>query len=99
MHAGEAIVVRLSAVRSGCPVITGQVTAEFWAPGTDPVSDPAVRAAPSFSVPCTYDESRRRWTAQVATAGWAPGVWTVRGRVAGSDGGEGWAWQSLPLAA
>lgn len=87
----------MTAARGGMPVITGQVTAEFWAPGRDPEHDPAARDAPDHAVPCAYDARIRRWTARVDTAGWEPGAWTVRGRVSGED--EGWAWRVIPLAA
>lgn len=97
MHAGESIQVRLTAARAGAPVTAGTVVAEFWAPGRDPEHDLAARGTPDHAVPCAYDARTRRWSAAVSTAGWAPGRWTVRGRVRGEH--EGWAWQVLPLAA
>jgi hypothetical protein len=99
MHAGEGLLIRISAARSGRVIDGGQVTAEFWAPGRDPVTDPAVRATPDHQAGCDYDPFTRRWTARVPfTAGWPPGTWTVRGRASGEDW-DGWAWQTFPLAA
>lgn len=100
MHAGESIQVRLTAARDGKPVTAGTVVAEFWAPGRDPEHDPDARRHPDHRFLCLYDDRTRRWTTQVdgrITAGWAPGQWTVRGKVSGEH--EGWAWQVLPLAA
>lgn len=92
MNAGETILVRVTAARDGSPVTDGPVTAEFWAPGTDPARD-----LPACEVPCFYDERNRRWLARVDTAGWVPGRWTVRGAVRGTE--SGWAWSAFPLAA
>jgi hypothetical protein len=92
MNAGETIVVRVTAARDGKPVTEGPVTAEFWAPGTDPEHH-----GPEHSAPCVYDERNRRWLALVDTAGWEPGRWMVCGRVGGQV--SGWAWSSFPLAA
>jgi hypothetical protein len=92
MHAGETILVRVTAARAGNPVTSGPVTAEFWAPGADPEQDLADHEAP-----CAYDERTRRWTARVDTAGWDPGLWTVRGAVRGQE--SGWGWSTFPLAA
>jgi hypothetical protein len=92
MHAGETLLVRVTAARSGYPVTSGSVTAEFWAPGADLKHD-----LPDHEVPCAYDERTRRWTARVDTAGWAPGLWTVRGAARGAESGSGWS--TFPLAA
>jgi hypothetical protein len=92
VNAGATILVRVTAARDGSPVKAGPVTAEFWAPGTDPAQD-----LPFCEVPCTYDERSRRWLARVGTAGWEPGLWAVRGVVRGAE--AGWAWSSFPLTA
>jgi hypothetical protein len=93
MHAGEAILVRVTAARDGSPVTDGPVLAEFWAPGRDPEHDPAVRDDPDQQRLCSYDSRTRRWLVQLRTTGWAPGIWTVRGRVYD----EGWGWSTFPL--
>lgn len=92
MNAGETILVRVTAARDGRPVTDGPVTAEFWAPGRDPEHD-----RPDHGFLCAYDERNRRWLARVDTAGWAPGLWTVRGAVRAQD--SGWGWSTFPLAA
>ena len=95
MHAGETVLVRVTAARAGAPVTGGAVTAEFWAPGRDPEHDAAARGDPDHAAPCTFEPRSRRWLARVSTAGWAPGTWTVRSRVAGED--ETWAWATFGL--
>jgi hypothetical protein len=95
VHAGETVLVRVTAARAGRPVTEGLVTAEFWAPGRDPEHDPAARADPDHAVPASFDAPSRRWLARVPTAGWTPGTWTVRGRVAGDN--ETWAWVTFGL--
>lgn len=97
MHAGETILVRVTAARAGQPVTSGQVVAEFWPPGQNPEHDPVDRARPYHAAPCAFEEASRRWTARVDTSGWPPGLWRVRGRVTGED--TGWAWSVFPLAA
>jgi hypothetical protein len=101
MHAGEGLLIRVTAGHpGGAPVTSGTVTAEFWSPGRDPERDPAARESPDHAVPCEYDERSRRWLARVdSTAGWAPGTWTVRGRAVAASSAEGWAWQTFGLAA
>ena len=89
--------MRVRAVRKGRAVSSGQVIAQFWAPGRDPGRDPGVREAPDHVVPCAYDPRTRRWSALVSTAGWPPGTWTVRGLVGEEPAGS--AWGTFPLAA
>jgi hypothetical protein len=85
----------VTAARAGRPVTEGEVTAEFWAPGRDPEHDPDARRSPDHSASCAFEPSTRRWLARVATAGWPPGTWTVRGRVSGDH--ETWSWATFPL--
>jgi hypothetical protein len=95
------VLVRIAADRSGRSVSSGQVDAEFWAPGRDPQHNPDHEASPDHVIACLFDSGTRKWTAEVDTTGWLPGAWTLRGRVATeqpelsglSD------WRSLPLAA
>lgn len=98
MHAGQDIAIRLKAATDDGKVVrAAQVTAEFWAPGKDPRSDPGVRAQPDYSAPCEFD-GHATWTCRVPTDGWQPGTWTVRGLVQGREA-RGWAFQTFTLAA
>jgi hypothetical protein len=97
VHAGEKIAVL---VRGNCLDGTahhGGAIAEFFAPGRDPQHDPGDRE-PDSSVPLGFDPVTRTYGADVPTAAWAPGTWTVRGAVLGADGEpEGWGWYSFTL--
>lgn len=88
--------MKVSAVRDGRVISSGQVTAQFWAPGRDPEHDPEARQDPDHAAPCAYDPRTRRWSALVSTAGWLPGTWTVRGLVEEDVAGS--AWGTFPLA-
>lgn len=97
MQAGEKLAVRLRGTRADGRAHRSGAVAEFFAPGRDPEHDPADRIPDRQAVPA-FDEASRTYAAEVSTAGWEPGSWTVRGAVLGPDGvPEGWAWFRFPL--
>jgi hypothetical protein len=108
MHAGETVAVRIRAAVGSRTVSTGTVVAEFWSPfRADPEQNPDERDRPDWTTECSWDEPSRSWLTHVATEGWPPGLWTVRGKVATTFGprpegqlpaGRGWAWQRFTLA-
>lgn len=89
--------VRVRAVRGDGSLHKGSALARFFAPGKDPEHDPADRD-PDRQVVLAPDQGTRGYAAQVPTAGWPPGSWTVQAVVLAPDGtAEGWAWYRMPL--
>lgn len=75
-RAGETIEVTLRcSTSSGQVVREGNARAEAWAPGR------GLDSEPDYSVVAEWDPAARGFTAWLDTAGWAPGSWTVQGRV------------------
>jgi hypothetical protein len=105
-QAGETITTRVKGsfpVPDGRVVREGTVVAEFWRPGRDPRSVPSERDTPDYCSECTFDQRISSWTARVSTEGWAPGTWTMRGRLATvaapGETAQGWDWLTFELAA
>jgi hypothetical protein len=74
---GETIEVTLRVSTSSGQVLReGHATAQFWAPGHVPGE-----CDPEWNVTAVWDSGNRGFTAFVETHGWAPGTWTVRGKV------------------
>ena len=97
MRAGGGLEVRLRASRPDGSVVRGPAIAAFFCPGKDPRRVPADRI-PDRQVPLSFDETSRTCAAQVSTAGWEPGAWTVRGTSLDASGvPAGWAWFSFTL--
>lgn len=91
--------VRVS-MRAATPegkLLRGPGVASFFRPGKDPEHVLADRV-PDREVPLPFSEVARGHQAEVSTAGWTPGAWTVQTKVL-DDGGTpvGWAWYTLPL--
>lgn len=105
-QAGETIVARVKGsfpAPDGRVVREGTVVAEFWAPGRNPRLEPSQRDTPDYYAECTYDQRTSGWVARISTEGWAPGAWTMRGRLSTVAGpgvtARGWDWLTFELAA
>ena len=97
MQAGSKLEVNLRAATPAGSLLRGPGIAEFFCPGKDPEHTPADRV-PDRQAPLSFDEAARTHTAQVSTAGWQPGAWTLRGAVLDAAGvPSGWAWFSFTL--
>lgn len=97
MQAGEKLEVRLRAASTDGRAVRGTAVAAFFAPGKDPQRVPADRE-PDRTAVLAFDEVTRTYAAQVSTAGWAAGAWTVRGTVLGPDGAaDGWGYCTVLL--
>jgi hypothetical protein len=97
MQAGSRIAVKLRASRPDGSLIRGPAIAAFYCPGKDPQHDPADRI-PDRQVPLSFDDTVREHTAEVSTAGWKPGTWTLQGTVLDAAGvPSGWGWYAFPL--
>lgn len=97
MRAGSKLAVRVRGVRMDGSPHSGGAVAAFYGPGKDPEHVLADRE-PDRQVVLSFDPVTRIYGGQVATAGWEPGTWTVRGVVLGSDGvPEGWEFSRFPL--
>jgi hypothetical protein len=99
MQAGQKLTVRVRGIRPGGGVHDRGAVAQFYAPGRDPEHDPADRE-PDRVLVLPFDPVTRFYARDVATAGWAPGTWTLRGVVLDAGGTlEGWAWHRFPVEA
>jgi hypothetical protein len=99
MQAGQTIAVRVRGARPDGSAHRHGAVAAFWGPGRDPRRDPGDRV-PDRTAVLAFDPVTRTYGAEVRTAGWRPGTWTVRGIVLGPDGvPEGWDWYRFPLEA
>lgn len=97
MQAGSKLAVKLRASRPDGTVVRGPAIAAFFCPGKDPGHDPADRI-PDRQVPLSFDEASRIYAAEVSTAGWEPGAWTLQGTVLDASGvPSGWGWFSFTL--
>jgi hypothetical protein len=97
MQAGKKLSVRVRAARMNGSSHSAGAVALFFAPGKDPERVPADRT-PDRQVILAFDAASRTYGAEVPTAGWAPGTWTVQGMVLGADGApEGWDWHRFPV--
>jgi hypothetical protein len=97
MQAGQDIAVRVRAHRPDGTSVRGTAVAAFFAPGRDPERNPDGRG-PDTEAGLGFDAVTRTYGADVPTAGWAPGEWTVCGRVTGSGSDpSGWSWFRFTL--
>lgn len=91
------ISIRLRAARPDGSLVRGPAIAAFFSPGKDPEHLPGDRV-PDREVPLIFDEDSRVYTAEVSSAGWAPGSWTMSGMVLSGDGTpSGWGWHVFTL--
>lgn len=91
MQAGKTLAVRMRAARADGSPLDGPAVASFFRPGKDPEHVPADRE-PDLEAVLAFDPVTRLHGADVGTAGWEPGTWTVQGRTLGADGAPaGWA--------
>ena len=97
VQAGKTALVQMRAALADGTPLEGPAVASFFRPGKDPEHDLADRE-PDLEVALAFDPVTRLHHAQVSTAGWAPGTWTVRGRTDG-DQPRGWAFSRFPLEA
>jgi hypothetical protein len=99
MQAGMKLAVRLRAATPEGKAAGTAAVARFYGPGRDPEHDPADRE-PDRVLVLPFDPVTRFYARDVATAGWAPGTWTLRGVVLDAGGTlEGWAWHRFPVEA
>lgn len=102
MRAGATLAVRVRGARpDGSAHRPGSgargAVAAFYRPGKDPEHVLADRD-PDRVLVLAFDAVTRTYGAEVATAGWEPGTWTVRGVVLGADGTEeGWEFSRFGL--
>lgn len=99
MQAGKTLAVRMRAATAGGVPLTGLAMASFFRPGKDPEHVVADRQ-PDREAVLVFDPVTRLHGAEISTAGWEPGTWTVQGRTLGADGAPaGWAFHQFGIEA
>ena len=100
MYVGETVHVRVKPSSAGQVIKEGTVVAEFWGPDVNPMTDQAARDNPAATALCSFD-GHQSWECRVDTTGWAPGIWTVRGKVDAyatpDEQAKGWAFSTFTL--
>lgn len=100
LHAGETVAFQVRGVDglSHAVITDAACTVNLFAPGRDPVGNPAVRASPDVTVATMYNAADRYYEASVSTAGWASGTWTAQGVISGGAGDYyAFGFESFPL--
>lgn len=84
IYVGETVMVTGTAHKpNGDPIVDMNGTVEFYGPGKNPVKVPGDRVVDSGPHALLYDPDLQAYKAEVSTAGFAPGKWTVRLRLSG----------------
>lgn len=104
LYVGEAVRIRATAVdpETGTPLPAPiAATVDFWAPGKNPVKDPAVRDAPDVPAQAmTHRPDAGDFVLFQGTAGapWVAGKWTYRVTVVG-EAFSNWEYATFVLKA